>query len=108
MVSKIRALAYEKRMTIAAVERAAGISNGSISKWDKHAPKADSLRKVAEVLGTTSDFLLSDDELPPETKKAPVPEDEGLQEYLELMSQMTKEQMEKWLMLGRMIMEGKL
>lgn len=108
MVSKIRALAYEKRMTIAAVERAAGISNGSISKWDNHAPKADSLRKVAEVLGTTSDFLLSDDELPPETKKAPVPEDEGLDRISEIWNALGEEEREKLLTLGQMLKEGKL
>lgn len=61
---------------------------------------------LAKELGVTVAWL--NDELPPETKKAPVPEDEGLQEYLELMSQMTTEQLQKWLLLGKMIVEGKL
>lgn len=52
--------AKEQRYSIAALERAAGISNGSIGKWrdGKCEPLLNNLRAVAQVLGCTVDELL--------------------------------------------------
>lgn len=109
-IDKINRLLAEKGWTGADLSRAIGVSSGTYSQWNTRLtkPSRPKLRLIAEALGVPVESLLSDDELPPETKKAPVPEDEGLQEYLELMSQMTTEQLQKWLLLGKMIVEGKL
>ena len=38
---KIKDLANEKGVSLSELERSIGISNGSISKWEKSSPKAD-------------------------------------------------------------------
>lgn len=38
-------------MPIAKLERRAGISNGTVSKWNTASPSVANLQKVAEVLG---------------------------------------------------------
>ena len=48
----VKMLADERNMTIAEVERTAGIANGTIGKWRTKKPKVDSLLKVAEALET--------------------------------------------------------
>lgn len=55
---KIKSLCKEKGLTIQRLEIETGLSNGTISKWDKAKPKAESLEKVANYLGVTIDFLL--------------------------------------------------
>lgn len=44
-------LIREKGLTIAEVERMAGLGNGIISKWKTLKPKIGNLEKVASVLG---------------------------------------------------------
>ena len=52
--------AKEQKYSIAALERAAGISNGSIGKWrdGKCEPMIKTIKAVAGVLGCTVDELL--------------------------------------------------
>lgn len=50
--------AYAAGMTIDAVERAAGLSNGTIGKWRVYIPRADRLLKVARVLNVDINELL--------------------------------------------------
>ena len=59
MVERIRALAKEKGLTIAAIEKEAGIGNGVIARWDEHSPRVSALFAVANVLGVSLDYLVS-------------------------------------------------
>lgn len=43
---------------IKALEAKAGISNGTIAKWDTSFPRADTLYKVAQVLGVSMEYLM--------------------------------------------------
>lgn len=55
---KIKDLANEKGVSLSELERSIGISNGSISKWEKSSPKADTLQKVADYFNVSTDYLL--------------------------------------------------
>lgn len=54
----IKAVAKTKGKSIYRIEKDLGFSNGSISKWDRSMPGADSLQAVADYLGTTPQYLL--------------------------------------------------
>ena len=58
MKDRIKVLARSKKMSIAEVERRAGIGKNTIKSWDKVMPSADKVAAVADVLGTTSEYLL--------------------------------------------------
>ena len=45
-------------MTIRAVEREAGLGNGTISKWETSSPSVKNLTAVAEVLGMKVEDLI--------------------------------------------------
>lgn len=51
-------ISRRKKVTFAEVERAVGISNGQIRRWDRVSPKSENLKKVADYFGVTTDFLL--------------------------------------------------
>lgn len=55
--------AEEQRYSIAALERAADLGNGTIGKWrcGNIEPMSKSLRAVAKVLGCTVDELLKEE-----------------------------------------------
>ncbi|SMP38376.1 helix-turn-helix domain-containing protein [Anoxynatronum buryatiense] len=59
ILNRIQALLREKGMTIAELERKANIGNGVIRRWNNSVPTADKLQRVAEVLGTTIDYLFN-------------------------------------------------
>lgn len=48
---KIKALCEERGISIAALEKDAGVGNGVIGKWRESAPNVDTLAKVAAALG---------------------------------------------------------
>ena len=48
----------EKNISINQLEERAGLSTGSIYKWNTVSPTVKNLKKVAEVLETTVDSLL--------------------------------------------------
>lgn len=51
MYDKIKAMAEERGMTIAALEKKAGIANGTIGNWrDKNGPTVATLEKLAKAL----------------------------------------------------------
>ena len=54
----IKLLCDKKGMSVTAVEKKAGLTNGLISKWDKSAPQINHLKKVADVLGVKVDTIL--------------------------------------------------
>jgi len=45
--------------TIAKLEKEAGIANGTISGWKEGKPYAESLKKVADILGCSMEDLMS-------------------------------------------------
>ncbi|WP_373758291.1 helix-turn-helix domain-containing protein [Jeotgalibaca porci] len=53
----IKEIAGSKR-SISSIEKHLNISNGTIGKWDSSMPRADTLRKVADYLGTTTAYIL--------------------------------------------------
>jgi transcriptional regulator with XRE-family HTH domain len=55
---KIKELAQKKKISISELERRAGLSNGSISKWNNVSPNINNLKAVADVLKVKVDKLL--------------------------------------------------
>lgn len=47
---KIKEICKEKGISVASVEKKAGLSNGAISKWKNSSPTIDKLQAVAKVL----------------------------------------------------------
>lgn len=43
------------------LEREAGLTRGSVSKWDEHQPSYDRLKKVADYFHVSVDYLISDE-----------------------------------------------
>lgn len=56
----VKKLCDEKGISISQLEKDAGLSNGSIGKWKKFIPKADSLQAVAKVLKVKMEKLLKE------------------------------------------------
>ena len=56
--NKIRDICKEKGMSVAAVEKKAGLSNGAISKWNNSTPSVENLNSVAKILKVKIDKLL--------------------------------------------------
>ena len=57
-VEKIKKYCKIKGISIQTLEKDTGLSNGSISKWDKSSPKSESLMKVANYLDVSVDYRL--------------------------------------------------
>ena len=58
LYTAVRNLAADQHKSIYRMERDLNLSNGTISKWNKSMPRADSLQAVADYLGVTSAYLL--------------------------------------------------
>lgn len=54
-------MADERKISIYALEKKAGLKNGAISKWRESSPTLNSLQAVAEALETTIDNLLKEE-----------------------------------------------
>lgn len=59
--SNIKEICSQKGISVASVERDAGLKNGAISKWDKCKPLAENLNAVAKVLNVPIEELLGND-----------------------------------------------
>lgn len=57
IVKNIKRLCEEHNTSLWALERATGIGNGVIARWDKATPRIDGLQKVADYFGVTLDEL---------------------------------------------------
>ncbi len=57
---RIKTAADEQKKSIMAIEKEAGVANGTISKWDKSKPRINTLAKVARVLGISIDELIEE------------------------------------------------
>lgn len=55
----IQRICDERGISIRSVEIAAGLKNGTISKWNKSSPTIKSLKAVADVLKVKVDKLIS-------------------------------------------------
>ena len=55
---RIRKLANSEGLSIPKLEEELGFGGGTISRWDKSAPAADKLAKIADRFGVTVDYLL--------------------------------------------------
>lgn len=62
MLHKIKELCREQGITVAELERLAGLNQRTMAKWDETMPAADKLARVAKVLHTTVEELLADPE----------------------------------------------
>lgn len=58
LVEKIKALCDENHETLASLEKKLHLGNATIRKWDRSAPSADRLAKVADHFGVSVDYLL--------------------------------------------------
>lgn len=103
LIGRIKYKAAEQGLTIQALEKASGLSNGSISKWKNSSPKSEALARVADCLGCSTDYLLGRDDYPiseEEWKNTPValssPEgydaltEEGKRQIMELIKMLPK------------------
>ena len=59
---KIKELAQKKKISISELERRAGLSNGSISKWKQSTPNPERLKRLAEYFGVSFDYLITGEE----------------------------------------------
>ena len=59
LVGRIEMLAKEKGLTIKALERMAGVGNGTIRRWQTQSPRLDRLIPVAKCLDVSLDLLVS-------------------------------------------------
>lgn len=58
ILDNIRKLCEKKGVSIWAVERATGIGNGVIARWENSSPRVENLKLVADYFGVTVDELL--------------------------------------------------
>jgi len=63
LVERIESLCNSKGLTIAALERAIDLSNGSIRRWETNKPSVDKLAKVADYFCVSVDYLLGRDDV---------------------------------------------
>lgn len=58
MLTKILEKCKEKGMTLAELEREAGLANRTIYKWNENVPSVEKVVAVAKALGVTVDELV--------------------------------------------------
>lgn len=58
LYERIQELCAARGITVAELERGAGIAQRTIYKWGKQSPSAERLQQVADYLGITVDYLL--------------------------------------------------
>lgn len=62
MYQKIKELCKKNNISVYQLEKDLDLSTGSVSKWDKSIPRADTLLKVANYLNVSMDYLLDKEE----------------------------------------------
>lgn len=55
---KIKEICKEKGVSVASVEKKAGLSSGAVGKWNESSPTVANLKAVADVLKVKVDKLL--------------------------------------------------
>ena len=61
IVKNIKRLCEERNTSLWALERATGIGNGVIARWDKATPRIDGIQKVADYFGVPLESLLEEE-----------------------------------------------
>lgn len=56
---RIKEICSEKGISVRQVEISAGLTNGTISKWNKSSPTVENLKSVADVLKIKVDKLIN-------------------------------------------------
>ena len=59
LYTNVRLLCEKRKITIAELERAAGLGNGVVRKWNNASPTLRTVIAVARYLGVTLDELLA-------------------------------------------------
>ncbi len=59
LYANVRRICEERHITIAELERAAGLGNGVVRKWDKASPTLRTALAVARCLGVTLEELIA-------------------------------------------------
>lgn len=59
IVDRIKKLASARSLNIKRIEESTGLGNGTIRRWDESPPSADKLLKIANLLNTTCEYLLT-------------------------------------------------
>jgi transcriptional regulator with XRE-family HTH domain len=60
VLERIKALCVERGISIAELERATGIGNGTIARWGQSSPRVDKLLAVADYFGCPVGYLLGE------------------------------------------------
>ena len=58
--SNVKAVCKSKGISIMKLETELGFARSSVYKWDKHQPGIEKIKKVADYLGVSMEYLLSD------------------------------------------------
>ena len=61
LYARIEALCKEKRIPISRLEQECGLGNATVKGWKESDPRSSKLKAVADYLGVTVDYLLSDE-----------------------------------------------
>ena len=56
---RIKALCKEKRISLNKLEQDCGVAKGYVSKLDNSTPNATKIKKIADYLGVTVDYILN-------------------------------------------------
>ena len=59
LVERIRGIASKKNLNIKNLEEMAGFGNGTMRRWGASPPSADKLLKIANILNTTCEYLMT-------------------------------------------------
>lgn len=59
MVAKIKELCKAKKISVQELQRRAGLNKNAILRWDTNKPSVDAVKRVADILDTTVDYLVS-------------------------------------------------
>ena len=63
LLDRIKHLAQQNGTNIKGLESAANLGNGTIRRWNNSPPSADKLLKIANLLNTTMDYLMTGNEI---------------------------------------------
>ena len=58
--SNVKAVCKSKGISVMKLETELGFARSSIYKWNKHQPGIEKVQKVADYLGVSMEYLLSD------------------------------------------------
>lgn len=59
--SNVKKICDERKISIASLERAIGLGNGTISGWRNSSPRVDNLKKVTDYFEVSLEYFLDDE-----------------------------------------------